>query len=55
MNFNFCPLYIDADYIGRKAVTDFIDSLLGWKSVFHNPIKFYNLKNYWGWQGQEIV
>ena len=30
---------IEADYIGRKAVADFIDSLLAKRSVFHNPIK----------------
>ena len=28
---------IEADDIGRKAVADFIDSLLVKKSVFHNP------------------
>ena len=27
----------EADDIGRKAVADFIDSLLVKKSVFHNP------------------
>ena len=30
---------IETDDIGRKAVADFIDSLLVKKSVFHNPIK----------------
>ena len=30
---------IEANYIGRKAVADFVDSLLAKKSVFHNPIK----------------
>ena len=30
---------IEADDIGRKAVADFIDSLLAKRSVFHNPIK----------------
>ena len=34
---------IEADDIGRKAVADFIDSLLAKKSVFHNPIKCYKL------------
>ena len=34
---------IEADGIGRKAVADFIDLLLGKKSVFHNPIKCYKL------------
>ena len=29
---------IEADDIGRKAVADFIDSLLVKKSVSHNPI-----------------
>ena len=33
----------EADDIGRKAVADFIDSLLVKKSVFHNPIKCYKL------------
>ena len=28
---------IEANYIGRKAVADFIDSLLVKKSVFHTP------------------
>ena len=28
---------IEADDIGRKAVADFIDSLLVKKTVFHNP------------------
>ena len=30
---------IEADDIGRKAVADFIDSLLVKKSVFHIPLK----------------
>ena len=34
---------IEADGMGRKAVADFIDSLLVKKSVFHNPIKCYKL------------
>ena len=34
---------IEADGIGRKAVADFIDSLLVKKPVFHNPIKCYKL------------
>ena len=34
---------IEADDIGRKAVADFIDSLLVENPVFHNPIKCYNL------------
>ena len=35
---------IEADDIGRKAVADFIDSLLVKKSVFHiPPIKCYKL------------
>ena len=34
---------IEADDIGRKAVADFIDSLLVKTSVFHNPIKCYKL------------
>ena len=39
---------IQADDIGRKAVADFIDSLLDLKkSVFHNPVKkkLSNLQN----------
>ena len=35
---------IEADDIGRKAVADFIDSLLVKKSVFHNPIKLQACK-----------
>ena len=34
---------IEADDIGRKAVADFIDSLLVKISVFHNPTKCYKL------------
>ena len=34
---------IEADNIGRKAVANFIGSLLVKKSVFHNPIKCYKL------------
>ena len=34
---------IEANDIDRKAVADFIDSLLANKSVFHNPIKCYKL------------
>ena len=34
---------IETNDIGRKAVADFIDSLLAKKSVFHNPIKCYKL------------
>ena len=34
---------IEADDIGRKAVTDFIDSLLVKKNVFTSPIKCYKL------------
>ena len=34
---------IEANDIGRKAVADFIDSLLTKNSVFHNPIKCYKL------------
>ena len=34
---------IEADDIGRKAVADFIDSLLVKKSVLNNPIKCYKL------------
>ena len=34
---------IEADYISRKAVADFIDSLLVKIFVFHNPIKCYKL------------
>ena len=34
---------IEAYDIGRKAVADFIDSLLATKAVFHNPIKCYKL------------
>ena len=33
----------EADDIGRKAVADFIDSLLVKKSVFRNPIKGHKL------------
>ena len=32
-----------ANGIGRKAVADFIDSLLTKTSVFHNPIRCYKL------------
>ena len=35
--------FIEADDIGRKAVADFIDSLLAEKSVLHNPIKCYQI------------
>ena len=35
---------IGANGIGRKAVADFIDSLLAKKNVFHHPIKCYKLK-----------
>ena len=34
---------IEADDIGKKAVADFIDSLLVKKFVFYNPIKCYKL------------
>ena len=34
---------IEANDIGRKAVADFIDSLLAKKYVFHSPIKCYKL------------
>ena len=34
---------IEANDIGRKAIADFIDSLLTKKSVYHNPIKCYKL------------
>ena len=34
---------IEADGIDRKAVADFIDSLLAKKYVFHNTIKCYKL------------
>ena len=34
---------IEADDICRKAVADFIDSLLVKKSVFHNPMVYYKL------------
>ena len=34
---------IEADDIGRKAVADFVDSLLAKKSVVHNPIKCYKV------------
>ena len=34
---------IETDDIGRKAVADFIDSLLVKKNIFHNPIKCYKL------------
>ena len=34
---------IEADDIGRRAVADLIDSLLVKKSVFHIPIKCYEL------------
>ena len=34
---------IEANDIGRKAVAEFIDSLLAKKSVFHNPIKCYKV------------
>ena len=43
---------IEADDIGRKAVADFIASLLVKKSVFHNPIKCYELIKFWGLRGQ---
>ena len=39
---------IEADDIGRKAVADFIDSRLAKKSVFHFPIKCYNLVKFCG-------
>ena len=34
---------IEANNIGRKAIAEFIDSLLAKKSVFHNPIKYCKL------------
>ena len=34
---------IEANDIDRKAVADFIDSLLAKKSAFHNPIKCFKL------------
>ena len=34
---------IEADDINRKAVADFIDSLLIKKSVFNNSIKYYKV------------
>ena len=39
---------IEANDIGRKAVADFIDSILAKKSVFHNPIKCHKLVKFWG-------
>ena len=46
---------IEADGIGRKAVADFIDSLLVKKSVFHIPIKCYKLMKFWCLRGQEEI
>ena len=43
---------IEANDISRKAVADFIDSLLAEKSVFHSPIKCYKLVKFWGLRGQ---
>ena len=43
---------IEADDICRKAVADFIDSLLVKKSVFHIPIKCYKLIKFWWLWGQ---
>ena len=43
---------IEANDIVRKAVADFIDSLLAKKSVFYNPIKCYKLVKFWGLRGQ---
>ena len=37
---------IEADDIGRKAVADFIDSLLLKKSVFHIPHKMLQANKY---------
>ena len=45
---------IEADAIGRKAVADFIDSLLV-ESIFHNPIKCYKLIKFSGLRGQEEI
>ena len=46
---------IEADGIGRKAVADFIDSLLVKKSVFYNPIKCYKLIDACEVKQEEIV
>ena len=44
---------IEADDIGRKAVADFIDSLLLKKNMsFTCPIKCYELIKFWCLQGQ---
>ena len=43
LNLGIAKDLIEADGIGRKAVADFIDSLLIKKSDFHNPIKCYKL------------
>ena len=44
---------IEADDIERKAVVDFIDSLLVKKCAFHNPTKCYKLIKFWGLRGLE--
>ena len=43
---------IEADDIGRKAVADFIDSLIVKKSVFHIPHKLLQANKVWCLQGQ---
>ena len=44
---------IEADDIGRKAVADFIDSLLAKKNLsFTSPIKYYKLIKFWCLRGQ---
>ena len=43
---------IEADDIGRKAVADFIDSLLVKNLSFTSPIKYYKLIKFWCLRGQ---
>ena len=43
---------IEADDTDRKAVADFIDSLLVKTSVFHNSIKCFKLLKFKGLRGQ---
>ena len=46
---------IEADDIGRKAVADFIDSLLVENLSFTTPLKCYKLNNFLGLRNQEEI
>ena len=46
---------IEADDIARKAVVDFIDSLLVENLSFTTPLKCYKVIKLWGLRGQEEI